>query len=87
MNNHDNFYQYIQDYVKEYPECAAHVSDYVAKGISLALDESRQRAADMEVIALALMMKKNKSTERIIKSKLKTWRGKTSFNWDSILRE
>jgi hypothetical protein len=84
-NNHDVFYQYIQDYVKEYPECAAYISDYVSKGISLALDESQRRAADMEVIALVAMQKKNKNTDSIIKSKLETWRGKTSFNWDSIL--
>jgi hypothetical protein len=39
----------------------------------------------MEVIALVAMQKKNKNTDSIIKSKLETWRGKTSFNWDSIL--
>jgi hypothetical protein len=87
MNNHDVFYQYIQDYVKEHPECAARVSDYVSRGISLALDESMQRAADMEVIALVAMQKKNKNTDSIIKSKLETWRGKTNFNWDSILED
>ena len=88
MIDHSTFYKYIQEYVSKYPECGAHVSEYVAQGISIALSESQQRATDMEVIALtALSSRFTKQSMNIIKSKLLDWKGKTSFNWNSFLED
>lgn len=86
MSDHSLFYHSISDYIKKHPEAAAHVSDYVADGISQALKSSLQRAADMEVaLCLALSKRDRKQADRTILSKLKNWQDKSSLNWESTI--
>lgn len=85
QNTHSEFLRYVFAYVKENPEVAAYVSDYVSAGITEARKEDLQRAADMEVVAALAIQKRYKDTDSIILDKLQRWSGKTSLKWDSTL--
>ncbi len=77
----DDFLHLVSSYIKQDPEAAAHVADYVQAGLREALQESRERAADMEVIVATLVERKYKGADELVLSKLKKWQGKTSCEW------
>lgn len=84
---HTPFYAAIEQYIRDNPEAAAHVADFVQAGLTQALDEARSRAADMEVaLALSLNSQRSKLNE-ILLSKLRKWQGKTSLEWGWLLKE
>ena len=87
MNEHIEFYTYVQSYIENNPECGAYVSDFVAKGIEKSRVEAMQRAADMEVALTVALAKKFKKPDELILSKLEKWQGKSALNWASTIDE
>lgn len=85
MKRHDQFLRSVELYVQSNPEVAAHVSDYVSRGLNTALAQTRERAADMEVALCVAIAKRWPKRESMILSKLKKWEGKTSLNWDGMI--
>jgi len=74
----------VRDFVAKRPDSAAHIATFVQAGINDALDEARERAADMEVALVCATspgFKKNKGNQ-IITDKLLKWRGRTSCAWE-----
>jgi hypothetical protein len=78
----EEFLYSVQKYIESDPEAAAHVANFVQAGLKKSLDESRERAADMEAALSVLAHKRYKGKDEIIKQKLSKWRGKTSLCWD-----
>jgi len=85
MNEHSEFYWYVQSYIEKNPECGAYVSDYVAKGIEKSRLEAMQRAADMETALTVALAKKFKKPNELILSKLEKWQGKSALNWTATI--
>ena len=85
MNEHYEFYLYIQSYIEKNPECGAYVSDFVAKGIEKARKQANERAADMEAALSVALAKRFKNGNEVILSKLEKWNTKASLRWDSTI--
>jgi hypothetical protein len=85
MNEHYEFYLYVQTYIEKNPECGAYVSDFVAKGIEKARKQANERAADMEVALSIALAKRFKNGNEVILSKLEKWNSKASLRWDSTI--
>ena len=85
MNEHYEFYLYIQSYIEKNPECGAYVSDFVAKGIEKAREQANERAADMEVALSVALAKKFKKGNEVILSKLEKWNSRSSLRWDDTI--
>lgn len=85
MTRHDQFLHSVELYVQENPEVAAHVSDYVSRGLNAALSQTRERAADMEVALCVAIAKRWPKRESMILSKLKKWKDKASLNWEGTI--
>lgn len=85
MTRHDQFLHGVELYVQNNPEVAAHVSDYVSRGLNTALAQTRERAADMEVALCVAIAKRWPKRESVILSKLKKWKDKSSLNWDDTI--
>ena len=79
------FLDFIEEYIRADPETAAHVADHVQAGLRKALNQARERAADMEVALMALAVKRYKGANEIVHDKLKKWEGYTSLRWDWLL--
>lgn len=88
MRDHSAFLNHVRNYVENNPDVGAHVANFVAEGIQLALSETRHRAADMEVaLCMALSKRNKKHADSVILSKLKTWVNKSSINWDQTIKD
>ena len=85
MNEHSEFYWYVQSYIEKNPECGAYVSDYVAKGIDKSRTEAMQRAADMETALTVALAKKFRKPNELILNKLEKWQGKSALNWAATI--
>jgi hypothetical protein len=85
MNEHYEFYLYVQSYIEKNPECGAYVSDFVAKGIEKARKQANERAADMEVALSVALAKRFKNGNEVILSKLEKWNPRSSLKWDSTI--
>ena len=85
MNEHYEFYLYVQSYIEKNPECGAYVSDFVAKGIEKARKQANERAADMEVALSVALAKRFKNSNDVILSKLEKWNSKASLRWDDTI--
>ena len=82
---HDNFLEYVRNYVSNHPDVAPFVTNYVADGLNSALNQTMERAADMEAALCISLAQKHDSKEEIIISKIEKWKDKSSLNWDSLL--
>lgn len=78
----EQFLMMVRAYIESDPEAAAHVADYVQAGLRVALDETRERAADMEVALAVLAAKRYKGANALVCDKLAKWNGKTAMRWD-----
>lgn len=76
------FLEGVRRYIEKDPEAAAHVADYVQAGLRAKLQQTLERAADMEVALSALATKRYKGADALVRSKLQKWEGKTSLRWD-----
>lgn len=87
MNNftREDFMVLIRNYIKQDPEAAAYVSDNVQQGLREALQESRERATDMEIVAATLAERRYKGSDGLVLSKLKKWEGKSSLEWKHLI--
>jgi Arc/MetJ-type ribon-helix-helix transcriptional regulator len=83
--NREQFLATVRAYIETDPEAAAYVSDYVQAGLSAALSQANERAADMEVALSVLAAKRYKGADEIVKGKLRKWHGKTSLKWDWLV--
>jgi len=81
MKRHE-FLELVKCYIETDPEAAAYVSDHVQLGLSAALTEARERAADMEIALATLASKKTKNSDHFVNEVLGRWKGKTSLKWD-----
>jgi hypothetical protein len=87
-NNHSVFYSYVESYVSQNPECAANIATFVQRGISSALMNSQQRAADFECTTLMLLRKRfGKGEHDYVLDKIKKWNGKSSLQWDDQIKQ
>ena len=84
-DKHTNFLNLVANYAKENPDVAAYVSDAVAYGLQAKLQESCERAADMEVALAVMVAKRYKGRESLVLNKLEKWNGKSSLNWDDTI--
>lgn len=88
MTTHTPFFAWIEKYIAENPEAAAHVADHVQAGLTLALEESRSRAADMEIaLAVTLAGRHGASIRPIALDKLRKWRNKSALEWGWAIDE
>lgn len=83
--NHDNFLEYVKNYVSNNPDVAPFVTNYVAYGLNSALNQIMERAADMEAALCISLAQRYGSKEEIIISRIEKWKDKSSLNWDSLL--
>ena len=83
--NHDDFLEYVKNYVSDHPDVAPFVTNYVAKGLKEALDLTLERASDMEAALCIALAQRYGSREEIIFSKIEKWKNRSSLNWDSLL--
>lgn len=81
------FLAYVRNYIEKDPEAAAHVADYVQEGIRAKLQQTMERAADMEVALSVLAAKRYKGADALVISKLKKWEGKTALLWDWLTKK
>jgi hypothetical protein len=79
------FLELVKAYVEENPEVGAYVSDYVARGIETSRKEVLARAADMEVALAVAIATRYNNRDAIILDKLKTWKDRSSLQWDSTI--
>lgn len=86
MNKHYAFLNGVNAYIKEHPEAAAYVSDAVSAGIREALEETRHRAADMEVALSVAIAARWKGRAELVLSKLRRWNGKSAIPWDDAIK-
>lgn len=81
----------IAEYVRKRPEIAPYITDFIRQGIEQALDESRNRAADMEIALIAALSKRNKKwADELLKDKITKWKDRGSINppaWDEIIKD
>lgn len=74
----------LKDFVKENPSLVAAVIQCIEDGMTDALKESSERAADMEtIVAMALNTRMFKGNETFIADKLKKWNGRSALKWDA----
>lgn len=85
MKDHSQFLYGVQQYVEKNPEVAAYISDFVAKGVTSALNQTRERAADMEIALSVAIAKRWPKRDSLILSKLKKWDGKSCIPWTSTI--
>lgn len=77
------FLSLVAQFCKRNPEAAPHVASAAQHGVEAALQESLERAADMEVaLVAALSPKMKKDSSQLIRDKLEKWKGRTSIRWD-----
>jgi len=82
IKDHSHFYEYIKRYVAENPECAAHVSNYVADGISEALKKERESCRDWEHGLFVMLYKNYPDSKNVVNSIVEKNKGKGWLNWD-----
>ena len=78
------FLQAVAEYVATDPESAPLVAQAASAGVSEALREALQHAADMETALAVAMAKRHKGADALIHDKLKKWEGKTALNWSAL---
>ena len=83
---HTEFLNQIEQYVAQYPEIGAYVSDSVANGLTTALSSVRDRASDMEVALAVSIAQRYKNRDALILSKLNKWKNASSINWNSTIK-
>lgn len=80
---HSKFLGEVQDYIKENPEVAPHVLSAMSQGISDALKETKERAAEYEsVVANIFYNQPNRKFDSFADSVIRKWRNKGSCRWD-----
>lgn len=73
----------VRGYCAAHPESAVHIVSAANSGLQEGLAKAYERAGDMEVaLTCALDPKIIKDPTRLIKEKLKKWRGKSAIVWD-----
>lgn len=84
---HQDFLKGVELYVKANPEVAAHIASHVERGISSALQETRERASDMEAALSVAIAKRYKKRDELILQKLEKWKDKSSLNWTNTIND
>lgn len=76
----------LKNYVRQKPQMVSALVEVIQDGITEALKEATERAADMEsVAAMALHNKLFKGNELFIADRIEKWRGRCSIKWDDTL--
>jgi len=81
----DQFLAMIESYIRNDPEAAAYVSDYVAHGLNASRKEALERAADMEVALSVMIAQRYKGRNALVLEKLRKWNGKSALCWDDTI--
>lgn len=81
----DQFLSFVADYIRQDPEAAAYIAEAARQGVSAALSEANDRAADMETALAVALARRYKGADALIHDKLKKWDGRTSLNWSHVL--
>jgi hypothetical protein len=81
------FLEHVKNYVSVNPDIAPYVTNFVADGLRDALNDTKERAADMEAALCVSLAKRYGSREEIIISKLEKWHSRSSLNWDSMINQ
>jgi hypothetical protein len=87
MMDREAFLSFVEEYIRNDPETAAHIGQRVQNGISRALREQKEKSSDMEcALAVALERKSDRRID-LIRQKIQKWveKGMNSLNWDSYL--
>lgn len=86
QGEHDKFLFMVQDYITEHPDAAPMVTDFIRRGIQQALQQTQERACDMEVALTFALNPKMKGATTSIIEKIMKWNGKSALAWDSELQ-
>ena len=76
----------IENYASKHPHLIAKMQQAIQTGVENRITEERERAIDMETIAITLVQKRFRHEEQFIKQKIKKWAHRNSFNWDWFLK-
>ena len=78
----------FEHYIAYDPDVVPFLFEYMQRGMTKALDESRTRAADMEA-ALAFSISRNlkQKDNALIKQKLEQWQNKSALDWRWFFEE
>lgn len=87
MFEHEQFLHEVADYVKKNPEIAARVVEATQRGINQALEETRQRAVDMETALACAMNHRLKNWKYLVVNILGKWQNRTSLNWNHEIQQ
>lgn len=85
LEKHRPFLNSIKDYCANNPEISPYITDFIAQGINEALLKANERATDMEIALLSVIVKRFKNSDFLVLDKLKKWNGKTSLRWDDTI--
>ena len=78
----------VETYIAEDPEASAELHAAVQSGIRSALEESKERAADMEnALAVVISGKVMKDWKEYTKEQLRKWDKRTVLRWDWFLEK
>ena len=83
----DRFLALVRRYVSQDAEIAPLVAEAASQGVSDALTEALQRAADMETALAVAMAKRHKGADALIHDKLNKWNGRTALDWQWLTKE
>lgn len=78
----------FEHYIAYDPDVVPFLFEYMQRGLTRALDESRTRAADMEAaLAFSLSRSLKQKNNALIKQKLERWHGKSALDWRWFFEE
>ena len=78
----------FEHYIAYDPDVVPFLFEYMQRGLTKALDESRTRATDMEVaLAFSLSRDLKQKNNALIKQKLEKWQGKSALDWRWFFEE
>lgn len=87
MFEHEQFLHEVADYVRKNPEIAARTVEATQRGINQALEETRQRAVDMETALACAMNARLKNWKYLVVNILGKWRHKTALSWEHDIKQ
>lgn len=80
--DHQQFYEFVKNYVSKNPECAAYVQNYVAAGISSALEKEREICRNWELGLFAMLKKRFPNRGNTVNCILQKNKESAWMNWD-----
>lgn len=85
IDEHQDFLLRIEKYVEEHPEVVPYISDYVSRGLRVALNIIQEKALDMECALVGALELKGANGKALLYKKLKKWNGRSHVDWSPTI--